>query len=53
VFSHVLLLKGGRVLAAGAREKVLASGPLAETFGAKVRLRRHAGRYQLDISINI
>jgi iron complex transport system ATP-binding protein len=49
VFSHVLLLKGGRVLAAGPRECVLASRPLAETFGSKVTLRRHAGRYQLSI----
>ena len=49
IFSHVLLLKGGRVLAAGAREGVLASGPLGETFGAKVVLRRQGGRYQLAI----
>jgi iron complex transport system ATP-binding protein len=49
VFSHVLLLKAGRVLALGPRESVLASGPLGETFAAKVTLRRQAGRYQLTI----
>ena len=49
VFSHVLLLKGGRVLAAGARDKILASRLLGETFGADVTLRRRAGRYQLLI----
>lgn len=48
-FSHVLLLKGGRVLAAGARDGILASGPLGEAFGAKATLRRRAGRYQLTI----
>jgi iron complex transport system ATP-binding protein len=49
VFSHVLLLKSGSVLAAGPREKILASRPLAETFGAKVTLRSRSGRYQLSI----
>jgi iron complex transport system ATP-binding protein len=49
IFSHVLLLKGGRLLAAGPREGVLASRPLGETFGAKATLRRVAGRYQLTI----
>jgi len=49
VFSHVLLLKAGRLLAAGPRENVLASGPLSQTFGARVTLRRAAGRYRLAI----
>jgi iron complex transport system ATP-binding protein len=49
VFSHVLLLKKGRLLGAGARDGILASGPLSETFGAKVALRRQAGRYHLVI----
>ncbi len=49
IFSHVLLLKAGRVLAAGPRDTVLASGPLEETFGARVTLRRLGGRYQLTI----
>ena len=49
VFSHVLLLRKGRVLAAGPRDRILASGPLSETFGAKVALRRQAGRYHLVI----
>ncbi|HEX4086097.1 MAG TPA: ABC transporter ATP-binding protein [Chthoniobacteraceae bacterium] len=49
IFSHVLLLKGGRVLAAGSREAMLATRRLSETFGAKVSLRRAGGRYQLAI----
>jgi len=49
IFSHVLLLKSGRLLGAGARDTVLASPPLTETFGSNVTLRRVAGRYQLAI----
>jgi iron complex transport system ATP-binding protein len=49
VFSHVLLLKAGRVLAAGCRESVLAPRFLAETFGAQVSLRRRAGRYEMIV----
>jgi len=53
VFSHVLLLKAGRILAAGPREEVLGGAPgsrrLGETFGARVSLRRAGTRYQLDI----
>jgi iron complex transport system ATP-binding protein len=49
IFSHVLLLKSGRVLASGPRQSVLATRQLGETFGARVTLRRLAGRYQLAI----
>jgi iron complex transport system ATP-binding protein len=49
VFSHVLLLKSGRLLAAGPRDNVLAARPLSDTFGARVALRRQSGRYQLTI----
>jgi iron complex transport system ATP-binding protein len=50
VFSHVLLLKAGRLLAAGPKAAILRSGPLSETFGAKVSLSRAAGRYRLSMS---
>jgi ABC-type cobalamin transport system ATPase subunit len=45
----VLLLKGGRALASGERDEVLAPGLLAETFGAKVTLRRAGGRYRMEV----
>ena len=48
-FSHVLVLKAGRVLAAGARDRVLTSRTLSEAFGASVTLRRAAGRYTLTV----
>jgi iron complex transport system ATP-binding protein len=46
-FSHVLLLRGGRVLAAGRRRAVLASPGLSAAFGARLKLTRARGRCQL------
>jgi iron complex transport system ATP-binding protein len=43
-FSHVLVLKAGRVLAAGPRNKVLSARLLGETFGARARIVRHGRR---------
>ena len=48
-FSHVLVLKGGRVLASGPRARVLTSRTLSAAFGAAVRLRRIGGRYALRV----
>ena len=46
-FSHVLLLRGGRVLASGPRTRLLTSRHLSATFGAPLRLTRTGRRYQL------
>lgn len=48
-FSHVLILKRGRVLAAGTKAATLTARVLAETFAAPVSLRRRAGRYYLSV----
>ena len=40
VFTHALLLREGRVQAAGEKARVLTTARLTETFGAPVRLRR-------------
>ncbi|MGH7779747.1 MAG: ABC transporter ATP-binding protein [Candidatus Binataceae bacterium] len=48
-FSHVIVLRRGRVLAAGARANVLTSKTLSAAFGAPVRLGRKAGRYALGV----
>ncbi|MBS0663758.1 MAG: ABC transporter ATP-binding protein [Verrucomicrobia bacterium] len=48
-FTHALLLRGGRVLAAGPRRKVLTSAGLSAAFGAPVQLRRAGRRYQLRV----
>ncbi|HEX2854266.1 MAG TPA: ABC transporter ATP-binding protein [Opitutaceae bacterium] len=47
-FTHALLLREGRVLAAGARKDVLNSAQLSATFGARLSLRRLGRRYQLS-----
>ena len=49
VFTHVLILKGGRALAAGGVKKELTSRNLAKAFGAKMQLRFHKRRYELKV----
>lgn len=49
VFSHVLLLRRGRVLAAGKKSQVLTTTNLAQTFAAPVKLTRLAGHYALQV----
>ncbi|MBX7210092.1 MAG: ATP-binding cassette domain-containing protein [Verrucomicrobiaceae bacterium] len=45
--THVLLLKGGKVHAAGPKRKTLTGRALSEVYGASLKLRQKAGRYQL------
>ncbi len=49
-FSHVLVIKGGRTLAAGPVAETLTSRLLSETFGARLTLSRRKGRYQLQLA---
>ena len=49
VFSHALILKGGRVLGAGEKREVLNSHTLGQAFGVPVRLSSRAGRYTLGV----
>jgi iron complex transport system ATP-binding protein len=49
LFTHILLLRGGKTLAAGPREKVLTSANLTATFGAPVAVRRTGSRYRLKV----
>jgi iron complex transport system ATP-binding protein len=53
VFSQVLILKNGRVLAAGATTNVLNSKNLSGAFGSRTRLRRTAGRYTLTVTAKL
>jgi iron complex transport system ATP-binding protein len=50
IFSHVLVLRGGGVLAAGRKAKVLTSSILSRAFNAPVKLRRQRGRYSMSVS---
>ncbi len=49
LFTHVLLLRDGRTLAAGPKEKVLTTTNLTATFHAPVAVRRRGARYHLDV----
>jgi len=44
-FTHALVLRGGRVLAAGPIGEVLTAGVLSEAFGLTLHLDRRDGRY--------
>lgn len=48
-FSNVLLLKQGRVLAAGEKDEILNDAMLSDAYGAELRLDRYEGRYVLKM----
>lgn len=50
VFSHVLVLKAGRVLAVGSKPALLTSPLLSKTFAARVKLSRQRGRYAMSVA---
>ena len=50
VFSHVLILKNGGVLAAGKKPAALTAKNLSRAFGTKLKLWSKAGRYLMDVS---
>jgi iron complex transport system ATP-binding protein len=52
-FSHALLLRGGRAIAAGPRNAVLTSANLSATFGARLKLSRTGERYRLGFVANL
>lgn len=49
LFTHVLILKNGRVLAAGEKDQVLTSANLSTAFNADIRVSQKAKRYSLAI----
>jgi iron complex transport system ATP-binding protein len=50
VFSHALLLRGGRAIVSGEKDAVLTSENLSEAFGAALQLIHESGRYTLRIA---
>jgi iron complex transport system ATP-binding protein len=52
VFSRVMVLKGGRVLAAGKKAEVLNSKNLSAAFGARMQLQRKGNRFALTVMAN-
>jgi iron complex transport system ATP-binding protein len=53
LFTHVLMLRGGKVLAAGPKREVLTSARLTKTFGSPVALGRTGARYRLQVARRI
>jgi len=49
VFTNVLLLREGRVAAAGTKRQTLTSKALSDAFGTKLRLRKTGRRYSLVV----
>ncbi len=49
VFTHALLLRGGRAIASGPKAGILTSGNLSEVFGATVILQKRNHRYSLQV----
>jgi iron complex transport system ATP-binding protein len=50
VFSHLLILKAGKVLAAGEKSDVLTTKNLSQAFDAKLKLKLKAGCWVMDVS---
>lgn len=50
VFSHVLILQGGRVLATGRKKATLTTHLLSVAFRARVKLAMKAGRYSMRVA---
>ncbi|MEW5804777.1 MAG: ATP-binding cassette domain-containing protein [bacterium] len=48
-FTHVLIVKSGRVLASGEKNKVLTSTILSDAFGAKIKVRQTNSRYKITL----
>ncbi len=50
VFSHILILKAGKVLASGRKNSVLNAATLSAAFNTPVRLVKKSGRYHLTVT---
>jgi iron complex transport system ATP-binding protein len=50
VFTHVLILKNGRTLAAGKKSALLKTEMLSQAFGARTKLRSRNSRYEMIVA---
>ena len=53
VFSHLLVLKNGKVLAAGEKSVVMTSKNLSDAFGARMQLQQTGNRYALKVTMKV
>ena len=49
VFSHLLVLRNGRILAAGRKAEALTASVLSRAFDATVKLRKRQGRFAMRV----
>jgi len=49
-FTHVMIIKSGRVLASGKKKRVLNSAILSDAFGAEIKVRQMDSRYKITIA---
>jgi len=52
-FTHVMILKKGKVLASGEKKKTMTSRSLRRAFGAPIHLEESKGRYRARVSKNL
>jgi iron complex transport system ATP-binding protein len=52
VFSHVLILKDGRLLESGKKAAALTARALSRAFNARVKVQRKSGRYLAQVTAN-
>jgi len=48
-FTHALMLRGGQLVEVGTLEKILTSGTLTATFGARMKVQRRQGRWEVKL----
>jgi len=53
VFSNLLMLQSGRVLAAGKKANILNNQYLSAAFGAEMQLQRHGQRFTLNVKMKL
>lgn len=50
-FTHVLVIRSGRVLASGEKKRVLNSGTLSDAFGAEITVKQIDSRYRMTVAL--
>lgn len=50
-FTHIMLLKSGKVLASGKKKNVLTSSNLSKAFGAQISLKKNKNQFVADIKL--
>ena len=48
-FTHAMLLSEGKIVAAGAIDKVITDAKVSEAFKFELRVQKHAGRFQVSV----